>query len=88
MLSFFRTKSSEDTVNTIINGTKNLSVEVAEIATPEHLQIMQSTNDNNQLNHSNALLRSLGYNDDNDLKETIYGLSNFFSFLIKFLIDF
>lgn len=75
MLSFFRTKSSESTVDKIINGTKNLSIEVAEVATPQIKQNMQSTTNENHMNepNPNALLKSLGYNNDTELKETIYG---------------
>lgn len=73
MLSFFRTKSSDGTVDKIINGTKNLSIEVAEIAAPQNTQNMQSTTNENHTNDPNALLKSLGYNDDTELKETIYG---------------
>lgn len=86
MLSFFRTKSSEATVDKIINGTKHLSVEVAEIATPKNTQIMQSTttNPDNQKSDPNALLRSLGYKNDVELKETIYGDYKYFLFLFYF----
>lgn len=73
MLSFFRTKSSEGTVDKIINGTKNLSIEVAQVATPQIKQNMQSTTNVNHMNEPNTLLKSLGYNDDTELKETIYG---------------
>lgn len=72
MLSFFRTKSSEGTVDKIINGTKNLSIEVAEVVTPQNTQNMQSNK--NHSNDPNALLKSLGYNNDTELKETIYGI--------------
>lgn len=91
MLSFFRTKSSEGTVvDKIINATKNLSVEVAEVAevaTSQNIQTMQqsttptatatatATTVNNQTNDPYALLKSLGYNNDIELKETIYGKS-------------
>lgn len=73
MLSFFRTKSSEGTVDKLINGTKNLSVKVTEVAAPQNTPNMQSTTNDNQTNDPNALLKSLGYNNDTELKETIYG---------------
>lgn len=72
MLSFFRTKSSESSVDKIINGTTNLSI--AEVATPQNIKSnMQSTTYDIHTNDPNALLKSLGYNNDTELKETIYG---------------
>lgn len=81
MLSFFRTKSSE--VDNIINGTKNLSVEPIEATTTYNMNINTpaaasshvTTNQNITIDttKSNELLKSLGYQNATELKESIYG---------------
>lgn len=84
MLSFFRSKSSDATVNKIISDTENLSIEKAEIAietTVTPITAMNSTTINtkspNECTDSNALLKSLGYQNETELRETIYGKMNF-----------
>lgn len=69
MLSFFRTtKLSEVPVENIINGTENLSVQSNQLS------------DNDQSQDPNTLLKSLGYKDTTDLRETIYGKFHNFPF--------
>lgn len=70
MLSFFRTKSSEATVDKIINGTKDLSLKVDE--TPIDIANMQSISSDHNTDASN-LLKSLGYQNELELRDTIYG---------------
>lgn len=72
MLSFFRSKSSEaSVVDKIVNGTKNLAIEVDE--TPiDAAANMQTISDNND-NTKTTSLQSLGYQNETELKETIYG---------------
>lgn len=70
MLSFFRTKSSEASVDKIINGTKDLSLKVDE--TPIDKANMQSISSEHSTDASN-LLKSLGYQSEMELRDTIYG---------------
>lgn len=71
MLSFFRSKSSETSaIDKIVNGTKNLAIEVDE--TPIDAANMQTISDNND-NTKTTSLQSLGYQNETELKETIYG---------------
>lgn len=69
MLSFFRSKSSEASVDKIVNGTKNIALEVDE--TPIDAANMQPISNDNQNN--DASLQSLGYQNETELRETIYG---------------
>lgn len=78
MLSFLRTKS-EATVNKIVNGTKDLSLKVDE--TPIDVANMEST-----LSDGNTSLKSHGYQNEAELKETIYGLSNCVHFIEHYII--
>lgn len=68
MLSFFRTKSSEANIDKVVNGTKDLSLEVDD--TPIDIANMQSHSSNQNINDS---LNLLGYQNETELKETIYG---------------
>lgn len=70
MLSFFRTKSSEGNVDKIVTGTKDLSLAVDE--TPIDIANMQSML--NDVMHDT--LQSLGYQNEIELRETIYGMIN------------
>lgn len=69
MLSFFRTKSDETTVDKIISGTHGLSIEHIERAANK-LDTMDSAA---IANNHDSLLKSLGYQNAVDLKECIYG---------------
>lgn len=74
MLSFFRSKSSETSVvDKIVNGTKNLAIEVDEtpIDAAANMQTISDKNDNT--NTKTTSLQSLGYQNETELKETIYG---------------
>lgn len=84
MLSFFRTKSTETSVDKIVNGTKVLSLDVDE--TPMDVAKMQSIA-NDDVKDS---LQSLGYQDEIQLRDTIYGmtliiLNNSFIFLHSYI---
>lgn len=70
MLSFFRSKSTEATVDKIINGTKNLALKVDETPIDAVLNMQSISNDNDNANTS---LQSLGYQNETELRETIYG---------------
>lgn len=77
MLSFFRTKSSEAAVDKIIDGTKDIAlnvdksvVDIASCSTNESMSSEQNAS-------SSDLLSSLGYQDEGDLRETIYGMCVF-----------
>lgn len=70
MLSFFRTKSSEATVDKIINGTKDLALKVDE--TPVDAANMEPISNQNGID-PDKLLKSLGYQDATELRETIFG---------------
>lgn len=76
MLSFFRTKSSDRTVDKIIDGTKDMSLKVDEV--PIDAANMQSS-----AVHPDAanLIESLGYQSETELKETIYGV--WFWFIVE-----
>lgn len=96
MLSFFRTKSSE--VDNIINGTKNLSVEPIEATTTYNMNINTTaaasshvtTNQNITIDatQSNDLLKSLGYQNATELKESIYGQCYMFVALFILMKEF
>lgn len=62
MLSFFRTKSTEQQVADITAATENLDMQSTTVDT--HL-------DNNSKDE--ALITALGYKDTTELRETIYG---------------
>lgn len=84
MLSFFRTKSTETSVDKIVNGTKVLSLDVDE--TPMDVAKMQSIADDDVKDS----LQSLGYQDEIQLRDTIYGmtliiLNNSFIFLHSYI---
>lgn len=80
MLSFFRTKSSEANIDKVVNGTKDLSLDIDEI--PIDIANMQS-HSNNQ--NTNDLLNLLGYQNETELKETIYGKLKCDTFLFMIL---
>lgn len=69
MLSFFRTKSSEATVDKIIDDTKNLALKVDETIDNTNMDTKSNNNDTDQ-----SLLKSLGYHNDQQLRETIFGI--------------
>lgn len=68
MLSFFRSKSSDATVDKIINGTKDIRIDEATIDASK----METISNQNGID-SNNLLHSLGYPDEMKLRETIFG---------------
>ncbi|XP_055319914.1 MIP18 family protein galla-1 isoform X2 [Sitodiplosis mosellana] len=73
MLSFFRSKSSETSVvDKIVNGTKNLALQVNETSIVAAAN-MQSISDNND-NTNTTSLQSLGYQNETELRETIYDM--------------
>lgn len=77
MLSFFRTKSSEASLDKIINGTKNIGLDVDKTSI-DPIASMESTPiqfDNDPKN----LLKSLGYQDEMQLRGTIFGRLNLIS---------
>lgn len=74
MLSFFRSKSSETSVDKIVTGTKELSLQVDE--SPIDVVNMQSISHDN----TNESLQSLGYQNEIELRETIYGTYSFVAF--------
>ncbi|XP_031622344.1 MIP18 family protein galla-1 [Contarinia nasturtii] len=71
MLSFLRSKSSEATVNKIVNGTKDLSLEVDETRI-DVVDMQSKLNEPN--NDVRASLKSLGYKNETELRETIYDI--------------
>lgn len=81
MLSFFRTKSSEATVDKIINGIEHLATKTDEkpvdVAASMDTISKQSDNPN-----PSSLLKSLGYENETELRETIYGELIFFKLYI------
>lgn len=72
MLSFFRSKSTEVTVDKIVNGTKNLNIKVDEISI-DAVNMQSISNDNQNNENANTSLQSLGYQNETELRETIYG---------------
>lgn len=80
MLSFFRSKSSETSVDKIVNGTKVLSLNVDE--TPMDVAKMHSIA-NIDVKDS---LQSLGYQNEIELRETIYGMSMNMSMIFSNII--
>lgn len=73
MLSFFRTKSTEATVDKIIEGTKGIAIKVdknaIDIANCNRDESMSS----NQINQTpNELLNSLGYHNESALRDKIF----------------
>lgn len=79
MLSYFRTKSTEAT-DKIINGIENLAVKVDE--KPADVAASMDTISKQFDNNPSNLLKSLGYQNETELRETIYGeLFSFFDFI-------
>lgn len=71
MLSFFRTKSTEVSVDKIIEGTNSIALKVDRTAIDvANRDDPMSTNQNT---HTNEKLKSLGYQNEDELKQTIYG---------------
>lgn len=71
MLSFLRSKSSDVSVNEIVDGTNKLHFNQNNNDSTSQMTGSQS----NQpiQNRPENLIKSLGYQNANDLKETIYG---------------
>lgn len=63
MLSFLRNKLSDGLVDNIITGTENLSMQPKQ----QHVTDAKSQNLDTSLN-------GLGYKDETELKETLYGI--------------
>lgn len=60
------------TVDKIVNGTKNLALKVDETSIDAvNMQSISNENKNNE--NSNTSLQSLGYQNETELRETIYG---------------
>lgn len=71
MLSFLRSKSSDTPVDKIINGTSELSLHTNNEDSAAQMSSVPTTASPQQ--SSEDLLKSLGYQNANDLRETIYG---------------
>lgn len=67
MLSFFRTKSTETNVDKIINSTKDLSLNVDETS-------IDAANMESNANSNDDLRTLCGYQNENDLRNTIFGI--------------
>lgn len=74
MLSFFRNKSSETSVDKIINATKNLVLPVDE--TPIDAATMDTNTDESNANASKKpAYKMQAYQNDAELKDAIFGMS-------------
>lgn len=78
MLSFFRNKTSETSVDKIINATKNLVLKVDE--TPIDAATMDTitadSNDNANANtNAKTTHKMKAYQNDTELKDAIFGMS-------------
>lgn len=71
MLSFLRSKSSDIPVDKIVNGTNELSLHTNNNNSAAQMSDAPTTASHQQC--SEDLLKSLGYQNANDLRETIYG---------------
>lgn len=69
MLSFIRNKLSDGIIDNIINGTENLSMQSKQ---PQQQQQQSQSNDT-KLNDLGSHLNGLGYKDETELKDTLYG---------------
>lgn len=73
MLSFFRTKSSDASVDKITEGTNEIALNIDKTATDIANCNADDSMSNVQSTCSNELLTSLGYQNEGKLKQTIYG---------------
>lgn len=71
MLSFFRNKSSETSVDKIINATKNLVLKVDE--TPIDAATMDTNTDESNAN-TKMTHTMQAYQNDTELKDAIFGM--------------
>lgn len=84
MLSFFRTKSTEATVDKIIEGTKGIAIKVEKTAIDIANCNKDESMSSNQINQTpSELLNSLGYHNEVALRDTIF--SKYISIGILFL---
>lgn len=73
MLSFFRNKSSETSVDKIINATKNLVLQVDE--TPIDAATMDTNTDESNANaNAKTAYKMHAYQNDAELKDAIFGM--------------
>lgn len=73
MLSFFRTKSSDASVDKITEGTNEIALNIDKAAIDIANCNADDSMSNVQSTCSNELLTSLGYQNEDKLKQTIYG---------------
>lgn len=73
MLSFFRTKSSDASVDKITEGTNEIALNIDKTAIDIANCNADDSMSNVQSTCSNELLTSLGYQNEDKLKHTIYG---------------